>query len=402
MTDILINKTIPELREIARKSGIKGHSKYTRKNNLQHFLSETLKLQKSKQTTLKPQKEKKSRQTTLKARLNKTKKNIEIDSDGDDEGQCELDGRLIACAENNKREKLLFECFKGVAVTNQALAKSFACDPSKIKNMVGQLISTYPNLRATIHQIGGRNKNYDYTFQHEGRYINIELKTNTKATQYEKLIKVPWYGYGQLIQLFLNVKNDIYNDLLKSFDTEGMIRHWYNTIIKDEIIPKYNIKGDVSYDDYYTLLFKSSAGAAKHYEDASLSIGVRNLFRYFHAHKTKADNKYRADLWKKFLKSWMESHRFSESSVLKLIQGTLEKKHIWICTTKNDAYIIEGPTCTSLKYKGLKAGASTTVQVYTANFETPKTRRMYTVDIHFRIYWKNGGQGVHNLCLKIE
>ena len=180
-----------------------------------------------------------------------------------------------------------------------------------------------------------------------------------------------------------------------------MIRNWFDTVIMTEIVPKYGIQGEITFDSYYTLLFKSAAEAAKKYNDETLSIGTRALFKYFHEHRTAEDNAYRATLWKKFSKAWMETHRFNDSLVLELLQEKLSKKNIWICTTKNDAYIIEGPECTALSYKGLKTGRDATVIVFNATLKT-KSNGLNSADINFRFTWRNGGQGVHNPSLQIS
>jgi hypothetical protein len=181
-----------------------------------------------------------------------------------------------------------------------------------------------------------------------------------------------------------------------------MIKHWFDNVIINEIVPKYSIEGPITYNSYYTMLFKTAKAASKKYNNATLPAGTRALFKYFHEHRTKDDNNYRASLWKRFSKAWMETHRFDDALVLELIQATLNKKDIWICTTKNDAYIIEGPKCTEITFKELKTGTDTTVLVYEATLVKPSTGLVYNVDIKFRFYWKNGGQGVHNLCLQIS
>lgn len=390
MSDNLNGKTISQLRDIARTLGIPGHSTYTRRNNLKNYLSRKIKNRGSVPAP------------TLAEIAPEEEEDDDEEEDEDDEGECELDGRLDACKKNNKRERLLWECFKGMPVTDEALRKSFACRPDQVKAMVTRLISVHLSLRETVVQIGGQGNNYDYTFQESGNSVNIELKTNKTSSSHESLLKIPWAGYGQLLQLFLNVKDPKYGNLFRSFDTEGMIRHWFDTVIIGEIVPKYGIQGLITYDSYYTMLFKSAKAAAKKYNDASLSIGTRALFKYFHEHRTKEDNAYRATLWKRFSKAWMETHRFDDALALELLQATLNKKHIWICTTKNDAYIIEGPKCAGMKYKGLKAGKDATVMVYETTLVKPSTGVQYSVDIKFRFYWKNGGQGVHNLCLQIS
>ena len=388
MSDNIHSRTISELRTLAKTAGIRGYSKYTRKNNLRNYISRTMR----------------NRGTTshVLSGPRKVEEDEENEQDEEDEGVCELDGRLDACKRNNKREKLLWQCFKGMPVTDEELRKSFACKPENIKAMVAKLLLEHANLRISIVQVGGQQNNYDYTFKEGEHTFNIELKTNTASTKYENLVKVPWSAYGQLIQLFLNVKDPKYNRLFQSFDTEGMIKHWFDNVIINEVVPKYRIEGPITYNSYYAMLFKTAKAASKKYNNATLPAGTRALFKYFHEHRTKDDNNYRASLWKRFSKAWMETHRFDDALVLELIQATLNKKHIWICTTKNDAYIIEGPKCTGMTFKGLKTGTDTTVLVYEATLVTPSTGAVYNVDIEIRFYWKNGGQGVHNLCLQIS
>lgn len=320
----------------------------------------------------------------------------------DDESTCEIDGRLDACEKNTKREHLLWKCLKGTPVEDTDLDNSFACGSAKVRTMVASLVAKYSELPTSIVQIGGQGNNYDYTFHQAGTSYNIELKTNKLASKHDVLKKVPWSAYGQLLQIFLNVKDVKYKPLFESFDTEGMIRAWFDTVVLTTIVPKYGIEGEIRYDSYYTLLFKTAAAAAKQYDNESLSIGARNLFRYFHEHRTKEDNAYRANLWKKFCKTWMDGHVFDAAHATSLLQATLNKKHIWICTTSNDAYIIEGPKCESMTFERIKTGKDASVLVYKTKLLTPSTGVKYDVDMEFRFYWKNGGQGVHNLCLQIS
>ena len=380
MSDTLEVKTIAELRKFARNEGIKGCSKYTRKQSLIQYITITMK----------------NRGTSSLAQENR----IVDDSEENEEGECELDGRLDASKKNKVREKLFWKCLKGIPVTDEELRKSFACRPDQIQGIVEKVLSEYSDLRDSVVHIGGQANNYDYTFQQGDASLNIELKTNTSSTKYETLVQTPWIGYGQLIQIFLNVKNTKYNNLLRSFDTEGMIRSWFDTVILEKIIPTCHIQGEISYESYYTMLFKSSKEAAKKYNDTSIPIGTRNLFKYFHENRTKSDNTYRANLWKEFSREWMKAHRFDDASALELLQETLQKKHIWICTTKKDAYIIKVPVCKAMQFDTTKSSKDATVLIYKTTF-VEQSGKEYIVDIEFRIYWKNGGHGVHNLCLRV-
>jgi len=404
-----ISMTKKQLQTYARESGIHGHSKYTRVNNLRRFVTDSTRRRALPTTTISRTISRTISTTTKievpKAKFKFTMKRApvqeELPEEDNDGGEtlCAVDGRLTACAENDKREATLHKLLKGDAVSDEALTKSFACKPSQLREVVLALTQKYPTLPTTIQHIGGQSKNYDYTFNEN---IHIELKTNKASTSKAVLEKVPWSGYGQLIQLFLNVKDLQYKPLLESFDTAGMIRSWFDTIIVPVVCVKYNITDPITFESYYTLLFKTAAKAAKHYGDNSLSLGARALFQYFHTHRTKAENDYRAKLWKTFCKSWMETHKFTDTSVYTLLQNTLQKKHIWICTTNSGAYTIEGPICTGATFKEVKAGKDASVLVYTATLKKPSSPESYSVDVKFRFYWKNGGQGVHNLCLQVS
>ena len=341
-----------------------------------------------------------------KSRIKKTKEDEEDGDEGDDEGetQCEVDGRLIACVKNNKRERLLWECFKGEReITDAELRKSFSCQPIKVREMVDRFTLAEPLLRSSVVQIGGQGNNYDYTFMRGSQPVNIELKTNAAATKYEKLERVPWCAYGQLIQIFLNVKNEKYKPLFQSFDSEGMIRHWFDTVVMTEIVPKYGIEGPITYESYCKFLFHTTDTAKKLFTDESMPSGTVALFRYFHAHREDEDDKYRGDLWKKFTRMWMETHRFDPASLLELIKSTLNKKDIWICTTKYDAYIIPGPKCAEIlpEFKEIRV-KDASIMVYNLILINGTTGEEFVVEFKLRFYWKNGGQGVHNLCLQVS
>lgn len=339
-----------------------------------------------------------------KSRKKKEEEEEEEEDEDDGETQCEVDGRTIACKKNNKRERLLWECFKGEReILDEEISKSFSCEPIKIRGMVDRFTLAEPTLRSSIVQIGGQGNNYDYTFMRGSRPVNIELKTNKSSTKEAALMRVPWTGYGQLIQIFVNVKDEKYKPLFQSFDMDGMVRHWFDTVIMTEIVPKYRIEGPITYESYCKFSFNTSKKAETLFEDASLPAGTIALFKHFHNNRTKADNKYRGDLWKGFTRMWMETHQFDPSLVLELIKSTLNKKDIWVCTTKQDAYVIPGPKCANAPpdFKGVKHNKETSILIYELTLIDGTTGEEYKVEFKFRFYWKNGGQGVHNLCLQI-
>lgn len=343
-------------------------------------------------------------------RVNKSRKKKEEEEEDEEEDeddgetQCEVDGRTIACKKNNKRERLLWECFKGEReILDEEISKSFSCEPIKIRGMVDRFTLTEPTLRSSVVQIGGQGNNYDYTFMRGSRPVNIELKTNKSSTKEAALLRVPWTGYGQLIQIFVNVKDEKYKPLFQSFDMDGMVRHWFDTVIMTEIVPKYRIEGPITYESYCKLSFNTSKKAETLFEDASLPAGTVALFKHFHDNRTKSDNKYRGDLWKGFTRMWMETHQFDPRLVLDLIKSTLNKKDIWVCTTKQDAYVIPGPKCANVPpdFKGVKHNKEASILIYELTLINETTGEEYKVEFKFRFYWKNGGQGVHNLCLQI-
>ena len=343
-------------------------------------------------------------------RVNKSRKKKEEEEEDEEEDeddgetQCEVDGRTIACKKNNKRERLLWECFKGEReILDEEISKSFSCEPIKIRGMVDRFTLAEPTLRSSVVQIGGQGNNYDYTFMRGSRPVNIELKTNKSSTKEAALLRVPWTGYGQLIQIFVNVKDEKYKPLFQSFDMDGMVRHWFDTVIMTEIVPKYRIEGPITYESYCKFSFNTSKKAETLFEDASLPAGTIALFKHFHENRTKADNKYRGDLWKSFTRTWMETHQFDPSLVLDLIKSTLNKKDIWVCTTKQDAYVIPGPKCANVPpdFKGVKHNKEASILIYELTLINETTGEEYKVEFKFRFYWKNGGQGVHNLCLQI-
>lgn len=319
-------------------------------------------------------------------------------SDSDTAAESKVDGRTIATKTNDKREDVLLKCLKGMSVEDSTLNDCFTCGASKIRAMVASFITKYPEAPATIQRGGGRNKNYDYTFRNAGRMYNIELKTKQSCSEGEedKLAVVPWSGYGQLIQIFLNVKDAKYKALFDSFDTEGMIRAWFDTYIMPEIVVKHGIAGPIDYDHFYKLLFKKRTSVPS-------SSSAHKIFEVlYNIQKSYTEKTDLAIAWKQFCKMWMEDgHRFNDGLVAKLVQDTLDKKHIWICTTGEGAYVIEGPKCISMRFKELRTGIDTTVLVYNTVLVCAATNAEYTIEMKFRFYWKNGGQGVHNVCLQI-
>ena len=342
------------------------------------------------------------------------KKHLEVatvEEEGeDDEAVCEgamggaggpVDERKVACAKNEVREDSLFKCFKGQTVSDETLDKAFACGSSKLRSFVADVIRRYPTLQATIQRQGGRGENYDYYFQDSG-IKNIELKTGKSTTSLAALEKKPWNGYGQFFQAFLNNKQPFYSEFL-SF-AKPMLHRWYTTVIVPNIIPRYGITGDVDFESYYKAVFIPDQDKLANHKD--ISLGIKNLFKFFRESGicggNKVEKKIIGDLWKGYINQWFSENNLSTEQLLRLIQNSLSKKQYWICTTKNDAYWIEGPQCDSIRFKSLKKGKDVTVAIYEAVFKKPSEASSYTADIEFRLTWRNCSQGVHNIAFQVS
>jgi len=343
---------------------------------------------------------------------NSTRKNrlAEVEEE-DDEAVCEaamggaegpVDERKVACAKNEVREDSLLQCFNGSDISDETLNKYFACGASKLRRLLANLIPIYPTLQATIRRQGGRSENYDYYFQHSGRTINIELKSGKGNTPLATLQKKPWSGYGQFFQAFLNNKKSEYSSFL-SF-AKPMLHGWYTTVIVPNIIPRYRITGSVDFESYYKAVFIPDKDKLAKHKD--ISEGIKNLFKFFRESGicggNKAEKSFIGDSWKRYISQWFSENNLSTEQLLELIQNSLSKKHYWICTTKTDAYWIEGPQCISIRPTGLKMGKDVTVATYEIILKKPSEASPYTSDIEFRLTWRNCSQGVHNIAFQIS
>jgi hypothetical protein len=360
----LIKKTVKELKRIAKELGIRKLSKKNKAELIRYI-----------------------------------EKKRKGEPDSEDEG----DARLTATSKNTPREKALLELMKGNNISDEDLLKLISCCPKKIRTVVSEIQERFPELSKSIVPKGGRGNNNDFSFNDTNVSKTLELKTTESTISLDDITKRPWGVGVQLVQIYIDSSNEDYIPLIKSYKAEEMFKEWYETVVKRELIPTFNIQGEISYEGYCKMAYtKSTEKASKLYEKASISLGARNLYKYLHTHRSNDDNKYLSSLWKDFSNKWMETHRFDENLLLTVFQSILRKKDIFICITKEDAYMIDTPSCHSLKFKEIKMGDDTKVMIYEAELEKATSKELYKMDIEVRFTWKNGGQGVHGLCFKVS
>jgi len=389
----LRNKSVKQLKSIAKSSGMRGFSTRKRRSNLIRFMTEH------------------PANLANTPSSNSSKPRPACEEECDEDGTC--DGRTTATKDNDIREKLLFRYFKGHSVTDEELAASFACAPVHIRSLVTSLKETYPTFEATVEHIGGQDKNYDYMFRDSaGVEHKIELKSTKTVINKEELELVPWKNACQLIQVYVDVKDEKYKGLFNSFDIRGLWRSWFDTVIKPTFMVDYGITEPIDFPSYYRLATLKSEEKAKPYiqkvladkrlfEKEGMTVGAIKLFQHFYGNRSKTDKTYRENLWHEFTSKWMSSHRFSDESVFKLVKETLGKKTSWINIGSNGAYLIQGPTCESASLREIKKEKKATKLLYDCKMVRPPFLS-YSIAIKINLYWKNGGQGVHGLCIQLQ
>jgi hypothetical protein len=405
------------------------------------------------------------------------------------------DGRIVATSKNEMREEIVYQMLKNqfdfIDMDNYEL--TIDCPIEVLTDTINELKDMYPSLESTVKWIGGRGKNFDYSFSVPvagvmpdstvsampggmsdemlrrmpggmsdemlrrmpggmsdemlrrmpggmsdemlstmsrsnfsampggmsdemlrtmsrsnfstvpDSILNIELKTSGKKINREKLEYSPWKSYGQLIQIFLN--NISYKPLLDSFGAETMLQAWYDNVILTHFVERYGIEGNHNYEHYKILLFKSSTCAEIYIakNKSVLASGTVSLFEHLHSIRTKEELSWRQKHWATFEEKWFETHNINSELFIKFITYILSKKNLWLCTSVDKAYIIEGPQCIGGRLKELKKKNKATVMIFTLILNKPSSPTIQiAVDVELRIYWKNGGPGSHNLCLRIN
>ena len=390
----LRNKSVKQLKSIAKSSGMRGFSR-KRRSNLIKFMTE----------------HPANLANTPSSNSSKPRPACKEECDEEEEGTC--DGRITATKDNDIREKLLFRYFKGKSVTDEELAASFACAPVHIRSLVTSLKETYPTFEATVKHKGGQDKNYDYMFRDSaGAEHKIELKSTKTVINKEELELVPWKKACQLIQVYVDVKDEKYKGLFDSFDIRGLWRSWFDTVVGPKFMVDYGITEPIDFPSYYRLATLKSEEKAKPYiqkvladkrlfEKEGMTVGAIKLFQHFYGNRSETDKTYRENLWHEFTSKWMSSHRFSDESVFKLVKETLGKKTSWINIGSNGAYLIQGPTCERALLREIKKETKATKLLYDCMMVRPPYLS-YPITIKINLYWKNGRQGVHGLSIQLQ
>ena len=261
--------------------------------------------------------------------------------------------------------------------------------------------------------MGGQSNNYDYKFTDgAGAEHKIELKSSKSAINKAELERVPWKSACQLLQVYLDAKDEKYGALFASFDVAGLWTSWFETVVRPVLMPTYGIADPIDFRSYFRLATTKSVKAAQAYigkvladkgrfERDGMTVGAIRLFQFCHSHRTPPDNQYREGLWHGFLEGWLAGHRFADAAVFQLVRETLNKKTSWICTGSNGAYLIRGPTCTGVAFREVKREKKATKLQYECAMVHP-AYPPYSITIKVNFYWKNGGQGVHGLCLQLQ
>jgi hypothetical protein len=259
----------------------------------------------------------------------------------------------------------------------------------------------------------GGQANFDFYFEKDGATKRIELKTGKSTSTLEKLTKKPWSAYGQFFQGFLKESKD-YDESKRANIinfAKPLIRRWYDEIIVADLMKRYKITDLIDFASYYYLMFQSSSTAAKHYNNPKLALGARKLFKLFQESgicgkgkkvTNPGEKMYISRLWKGFANEFIKANKLTDAQMLSIINSSLSQKDVWICTTKTNAFIIEGPRCLGVKFKKITEGNDVITMIYEAELKKPSDAESYVVDIEFRLTWRNCSQGIHNLAFQIS
>jgi len=326
--------------------------------------------------------------------------------------ECVEDDEMCARATTDIQEEILYKLFKGEAVPDSDISAYFKCGSAKIHKCVTSLQGTYPSLKDSIKKMGGQG-NFDFYFQIDDETKRIELKTGKSTATLEKLTKKPWSPYGQFFQGFLKESKDYGEskraDIINF--AKPLIKQWYEVVIVGDLMKRYKITDPIDFASYYYLMFQSSSTAAKQYNNPKLALGARKLFKLFHESgicgkgkkvKNPGEKMYISRLWKEFANAFIKANKLTDAQMLSIINSSLSQKDIWFCTTKTNAFIIEGPRCLSVKFKNITEGNDVITMIYEAELKKPSEAESYIVNIEFRLTWRNCSQGIHNLAFQIS
>lgn len=274
------------------------------------------------------------------------------------------DERRRATALSKKRESTLGRILRAEHVESSAIFSDLHVSPNEVYALVSRLRTLYPK---SIHAVehGGLGTPYDYTWEHEGRTLGVELKSSKSPCRYEAAVTRPWLPSVQFLQGQLT--NPRFQAMLGSLGTP-LLNAWYDYI--------RHLVGDVSREDYIAAVGKIGDKGP-----------VQTLLR---SRKSAL-----ASAWDVFSIQYLPTHLPDLASLTEIVTTTFLAKDVWIVFTPTSCLYVEELRCEKISFVAVGVKKKRVTAEYVLEL-CSKTIGRYTAPMSFRIHWKNGGQGVLN------
>jgi hypothetical protein len=298
---------------------------------------------------------------------------------------------------NEGREEVLCRLLKGESVDAE-LPKHFTAPLETLHKIPAALQTLYGPLEA-IHREGGLGKHRDYqatTATHAD--IGIELKCSTKklsAKDTKELTYRPWLIAVQFLQ------GQLKSALGKRFlgacgDT--MVSKWF----QERIVPFVAKHSDVLPTECLTMT-EAVYMTAMYDMNAKKTPNKSSGYKFIEAlrtHTTLAEDIKKE--WKQFQNLYLQTSHPDPNDLFEVVKEAMDAKDVWICVTKDNAYVIEGIRVTAVRFKQDKMYRDTRVLQYEMDVHKISSEDTHTIPIELRFHWKNGGQGIQNINFLLE
>jgi hypothetical protein len=290
---------------------------------------------------------------------------------------------------------LMHSVLSGKATDATTLASAFPAGAAKLGSL-------YTSIRAklgadvTVERKGGLGAHWDFTATtKDATQHRIELKCSDKKLTKKELAALPTQPWLIAVQFLQGqLKSSVGRRFLSDCGDEMMVVWFSERITAFCKTHASSLPAEVAAmteAEYMTAMYDINAKAKSNKtpgyafinalrESSSLSAAIK-------------------DEWKSFQDTYLTTHHPKAEDILAVAKEIIEVKDWWICTTKEDVFLIEGLNVEAVSFKESKYLKDSRVLMYemTVRPKSAATAAATKVPLELRFHWKNGGQGVQNI-----
>ena len=285
------------------------------------------------------------------------------------------DKRKKATALNEERENNVLDILSGKCEDTNGLR--------------AQMLSHIPGV-VDVKKEGGLGKHYDYTLiLADGTHKTLELKTSQGKWKVEDLTWKPWEPAVQFLQG--QVKSKLAQKFIGTCGVD-MLQAFFDSFVRGFVDTDDSLleARGLTWEGYL------KGATSMKVEDIKGDDKAQTLFTKLRANPSLAEQFRLA--WIAHEEAYLGAHTLDHTAFAAAVKEVIESKDWWLCRVKNGDSWIEGFHVLHVEYKGVERKRDGGHQFqYTMRLQKKSGGEFRDVPITWKLYWKNGGQGVQNL-----